>query len=297
MSSRRFGSSINSKLFMEDPVPAANGEKAPVSSYFPKGDKTESSDYQLVGGKDEIFLVNGKNGKYQLSRKNLKDTLVELKKHSKTSLKHLGKKHLESFNGLVESLGILYGSQALYDLVLADIREVFGDVKEVKPGTVAAFFLGCFDEEKFPGPMGCNPKCAASLHDSSESGVSCEDLVLIYSEGVFSSLNSKNPKHTYIYVEDADFDGFTRENISQLKEAGVSKATLVFGTQNGSYREIASATKVSKLPSKENNNNVVVQTQESDTLDEGTGGVIFICIVVVILIVLLAALYRTGGYW
>jgi hypothetical protein len=217
-----------------------------------------------------------------------------LKTQAGVSIRQLTPEHTEAFKGVMEALRLLYGSQALYDLVLTDIRNVFNDVGEIKPGTVAAFFIGCFNDDKFPGPMGCSPKCAASLPptEGTPGYVNCDDLVLIYSGGLFSSLNEKSSSHAYIYIGDVDFQGFTSENIRELRNAGIENASLVFGNQDGTYREVSSAITVDKLPIGRENPVQSSSIQSEETNNNNGAGVVVLIIILVIIILLAVLLYR-----
>ena len=164
--SQRLGSNINSPLFMADPVPVRHNGNQTSShnndqSIFVKGDdpkENSNGTYEHIGGDEDVFIVNSQGGSFQLHRNTLKEALIELKTQANVSIRQLSPTNTESFRSIVEALRLLYGSQALYDLVLTDIRAVFSDVKDIKPGTVAAFFIGCFNDDKYPGPMGCSPK-------------------------------------------------------------------------------------------------------------------------------------------
>lgn len=290
---------------MSDPVPVRrNGGSNPsydvTQSFFVKGDDSTNSSsdaYKHVSSDDDSFIINGQGGSYKLHRNTLKETLAELKPHAHVSVRHLSTEHTEAFRSIVEALRLLHGSQALYDLVLNDIRAVFADVKEVKPGTVAAFFIGCFNDDKFPGPMGCSPKCAASLPPSEGTPgyANCDDLVLIYSEGLFSSLNEKRSSHAYIYIGEADFSGFTSDNLRQLREAEIENASLIFGNQDGSYREVTSALNIDQLPSK-TEAPAAAQTQQQDpnSTTTNTGAGIALAIIVIIIVILIIVLLFRG---
>ena len=305
--SHQLRNSISSPLFMIPPTPTNNNSLStnPSSnnqSYFIKGDDVTDS-YQHVGGDDDVFIINGPSESFQLHRNTLKEALEELKTQANVPLRQLNSQYTESFRSIVEALRLLYGSQAVYDLILTDIRNVFSDIKDVRPGTVAAFFIGCFNDDKFPGPMGCSPKCAASLPptEGTPGYNNCEDLVLIYSDGLFSSLNEKQSTHAYIYIGDPNFQGFSIENIRQLRDAGVENATLIFGNEDGSYREVTSSLPIDKLPilSETSQNNLTPSadnTPSSSSSDESSNtntGLIFAIIIIIIIILLLALLYKT----
>ena len=313
----QLGSNINSPFFMDDPVPNRTkgnsfSHNIADQSFFVKGSDskdTSSETYEHVGGEDDIFIINTPGGSYQLHRKTLKDTLLELKKQAHISVKHLSPENNESFKSIVEALRLLHGSQALYDIVLADIRGIFLDIKDIRPGTVSAFFIGCFNEDKFPGPLGCNPKCTASLppSDGTPGYAACDDLILIYSDGLFNSLNERQSSHAYIYIGDIKFQGFTPENISQLKAAGVENASIIFGNQDGSYREVTSALTLSQLPQKPKKDETPVpktdnqptttdssnnQNNQNNSNNGNGAGIVVAIIIIAIIILALVVLYR-----
>jgi hypothetical protein len=294
--SHRLGSFINSDFFVIDKNDNNTGSKNVVKtnndmSFYVKGDDNSDSSND---SQQDVFIINGDNGSFQLSRKTLRETLLELKPYSNVSVRDLPAAQTESFKSIVEALRLLYGSQALYDLVLGDIRDIFSDVGEVKPGTVSAFFIGCFNDDKFPGPMGCSPKCTASLPptDGTPGYTNCDDLVLIYSDGLFSSLNEKRSSHAYIYISDHSFSGFSKENIQQLKDAGIENVSLIYGNEDGSYREVTSPTSIDNLP---RNEKVTNSTSDGAANNNGAGtGIVFGIIIFVIIILLIVVLYRNS---
>jgi len=309
--SHRLGSTINSPLFMNNPISVhSNGNRNDSliddESFFTKGEepqRSSTSTYDHVGGDEDIFINNTQGGSFRLHRKTLKEALQELKTQEYVSVRQLSPEHTESFRSIVEALRLLYGSQALYDLILTDIRNVFSDIKDIRPGTVSAFFIGCFNDDKFPGPMGCSPKCAASLPptEGTPGYNNCDDLVLIYSDGLFSSLNEKRSPHAYIYIGDTNFSGFSTENIRQLREAGIENASLIYGNQDGSYREVTGALSIDQLPHRvdsadvnksDNTSQVTNSTTTTTTTTNNAAGIIFAIIIVVIIILLLVVLYR-----
>lgn len=299
--SKQSGSNINSPLFMADPSTVGQSDVVnshnEETSFFVKGENISDNNdsYEYIGGSDDTFIINTQEGSFQLNRKSLKDTLIELKTQAHVPVIQLNHENSESFKSIVEALRLLYGSQALYDLILTDVREIFSDVSNIKPGTVAAFFIGCFNDDKFPGPMGCSPKCAASLKPTEDTleYSNCEDLVLIYSDKMFSSLNEQKSTHAYIYISDPDFSGFTKENTKQLRESGVENVSLIFGNEDGSYREITSPMSVDQLPQESDTNN---NNNDNNSSSNNGAGIAFAIIIIVIIILLLLVLYRQSQY-
>jgi hypothetical protein len=288
---------------MIDPAPVEQRPEptSEIQRFFFKGE-TKNDTYEKIGGSDDLYNVKTPTGAFQLSRASLKETLLELKQHAKVSVLHLDPVQTESFRVIVEALRLLFGSQALYDLVLADIRDIFSDITDIKPGTVAAYFIGCFSDDKFPGPAGCSPKCAASLPpaEGTPGYTTCDDLVLIYADGTFNSLNDKRSKHVHIYIDAPEFKGFTSENIKQLRDAEIETASLIFGNPDGSYREVTSPLALDMLPIQAQAQTQTVQTSStptstSTTTTDNTTGIIFAVVLAIVIIVLLFVLYRAYG--
>lgn len=304
-----YRSSINSSLFMNDPVPVRRHDRISNNlndqTFFIKGDDTKNDPIGVYENKDDdqdTYIVKPPNGdSFQLNRRVLKDSLEDLKKLSHIPIRQLNDAHTESFRTIVEALKLLHTSPALYELILSDIRAIFNDIKDVRPGTLAAFFIGCFNpDDKFPAPMGCSPKCAASLPPSEGTPgySSCDDIVLIYSKELFSSLNNKQSSHAFIYIENSSFSGFTHENIKQLKDAGIESATLIYGNEeNGSYHEVTSPLPLDQLPHKSEITQTIKTTQiqqnDNSASSNSGAGVIFAIIIIIIIILLIVILYKT----
>lgn len=314
---QRLGSNINSPIFMLDPL-LTSSSSSPYNddTFFVKGDLNTfipSEAFSELGNNnvgpvnnDDLIIINNDTESFQLHRDTLRSSLQELKRDAHTPIARLNPQQTENFRSVSEALRLLYASQALYDIVLVDIRNIFGDVTNVKPGTVAAFFVGCFTDDKFPGPMGCSPKCASSLRptEGTPGYDNCEDLVLIYSDGHFSSLNNKQSKHAYIYVGDDNFKGFSQMNIDQLKAAGIEKSSLIFGNADGSYREVTSALPVDNLPKSPVVTNPPAGNSSSNVNPSDTNqnnvnsAVVFGIIIFIIIVLLLVVLYQNRNrYW
>lgn len=252
-----------------------------------KPSSTKTQPKFITKGNDDIIVIEKHDGNYELNRVALRETLRDLKTSANLSIKQLSPTQSASFNSVVESLRVLYSSPAHYELILTDIRQVFGDIPEMKPGTVASFFLGCFNDDKFSGPLGCSPKCVGSLPptEGTPGYIDCDDLVLLYNEGNLNSLNEKSSKHAYIHV-DHNFNGFSQNNIKHLKDAGIEHVSIVYGNQNGTYREITGSQLVDQLPLVNNEVNKQETPIENNGTATGAGVVVVIIIIIIILILL-----------
>ena len=291
---------ISSPLFMSKPSSSRSSPPSnlPRASFFIKGDPhpkvQSSSDSSPKFSSDQnVFNVNTGNESLQFHRDSLRDSLQELKQYSHTYLINLDAEHTALLTSIGEVLRILYGTKVLYDLVLSDIRSYFADVTNIKPGTVASFFVGCFNDSTFTGPVGCSPKCVASLQptEGTPGYYNCEDLVLIYSNSTFNSLNDKHSTHAYIHIEDVSFQGFIPSNIKQLRDAGVEKVSLAYTNPDGSYREITSPLSLDKVPMSAISPSTV---DSSDTTPppSSSGGVAIAIILIILIILLIYFVYQ-----
>lgn len=267
-----------------------------TKSFFIKG--KDDITYQREGGKEDVFNIKTKEGNFKLSRKDLKDALENLKTQSNIPVKQLPENHKETYDNILDALKFLYGSPELYEMIMEDIKNIFRDVKKIIPGTVAAFFVGCSSDEKFSGPIGCDPRCAASLPpgESIPGYSNCDDLVLAYIKGTFSALNNKKSPHAYIYIGDVDFNGFPVEDIEKLKRERVENVTLIFAHEDSdkSYKEVSKVTHIDKLPVKQEGKSTQLgQTEDGNNSGDNGAGVAVVIIIVVVIIILLIILYQS----
>jgi len=278
-------------LFKSDPISVKNN-KSPTNKndIFIKGNKDVT--FELKKGHDNIYIIKtADNRRLEFNRNSFLDTLKDLKKYSHNPIKILNDEQKDSFNKIMNSIEGLQKTGKLYELIRNDINSIFDDVKIVIPGTVSAYFIGCSANGNFPGPMGCDPRCAASLAPGGKDPAeyTCDDLVLMYeNDKTFSSLNRKMSTHTYIHIGDADFKGFTEDNVKQLEEAHITSATLIYAKADGTYGDIISSIPISKLP-------VITQNQNdtnNNTSNDNGAWILFIIIIAIVIILLLIMLYQ-----
>jgi hypothetical protein len=262
--------------------------KGSDKNLFIKGNKDVT--FELKKGHDNIYIIKtSDNRRLEFDRNSFLYTLKDLKKYSHNPIKILEGEQKEKFSKIMGAVEMLYKTGKLYDLIHKDILDIYDDVKIVIPGTIAAYFIGCSSNDNFAGPMGCNPKCAASLVPGGKDHgeYSCDDLVLMYeNDGNFSSLNQKISKHVYIHIGDINFKGFTEDNIKELINADITSVTLVHGKTDGTYMDPTSAMPVDKLP-------LLSQTQTTIISNDNGAWILFIIIIAIIIILLLIFLYQS----
>lgn len=277
--SQRSGSSINSQLFMSDPVPirnTSNNKKYYDDNKFLVKGKSDSEDVLIINDQ------SSDNSSFQINRDNLKEILTGLKSKAHINVKQLNNADAGSFKSVIDAMRASHGSPS-YNVLVDDVKSVFSDIDNVKPETVAAFFVGCYKDNEFSGPIGCSPKCAGSIPPGGTGDYSiCEDLVLIYTDGTFNSLNNKQSKHAYIYISDPDFTGFTTENINHLRDSGIEKVTLIFGNGDGSYKKISSVIDIDTLPV----DTSLKPRATSTTMSNNTAAIVTVGVIILIIIII-----------
>jgi hypothetical protein len=250
------------------------------SSLFIK-DNSESSEshgtYEKISNLDDVYLIHTDNGSFELYRKDFINTLQVLHRHAHQFVNQLDHEHKHLLNSTIEATRLLHNSKALKELILQDIRSIYHNVKNPMPGTVGAFFIGCFNDDNFKGPLGCNPRCAASLFGCDE-GLECADTVLIFAQNQFSSLNAKKTPHCIIYIQNPHFVSFSQHNLNTLRRAGHEQMTLVQADTDGTYKYVTDRLHIDG---------------KIDGMDETTGMwvVIGIIIALIVLLILLGFFY------
>jgi hypothetical protein len=312
------GSNMQSPFFMMDPIESSSSDILMAKMSLSKEPQTETESEDLTpkestdgnSGEDDVFVVESNQGTYHLHRSALKECLSSLKPYAEVYINKLPVELNDSFKSILETLKLLHGSKAYYDVVLKDIQDIFvKNVKRIKPGTVAAFFAGCFNDDGLSGPNGCHLKCAMALHgipseDINKDFISvCEDLVLIYNNGNFGSINEKQSAFAYIYVDAKDFHGFTKKNIETLKSSGIYDVALIFGNEDGTYKEVGTSISVHDLPLKSKSSKKSgKKTGKND--DNGNGdnnnsdnsGIWIVIVVAVVILLLLFLVYRQSYF-
>ena len=203
-----------------------------------------------VTATEDMFLIDvGNNQHAQVRRTTVRRLLQELRPFANTDIKELPEAVGKRMRDLIRVYNWLHAVPDAYKGLTDDMREVFKDIPVISPGTVAAYFQGCYTKDNFPGPAGCNPKCANSFAPDEPSFGACEDLVLYYRGGKLHSLNNgvKINGHCFLHVDET-FQFFEPENIKSIVDTGITSVTLLYGGTDGNYKEIKENLPVSQLP-------------------------------------------------
>ena len=274
---------INTSLFMSHSQESKH-EAGSGTSYTETDRISEPTNddcnYEKISDEEDLYIIRTADKKYHLYRQRLINTVKELHSYATVQISQLEKEQAKLLESTMEATRILYNSKVLKKLILDDIQQIFKDVKNPRPGSVAAFFLACFNKDNFQGPLGCNPRCAASSMGCEH--FDCADTILVYSNREFNALNDKHTEHAYIYIESDKFNHFTPQCIQKLRDANIFSVTMIYGDATGSYKEVSYKLSLDQLP---------VGTKKQSTTS--AGGIIFV-ILLIIMVFTLVFLYGNG---
>jgi len=196
---------------------------------------------------EDVIVLKGDGGHGEdlaINLNNIKASLSRLYKHRHSFIKDLkGDLHTE-FRGMVDIIHILYSSAA-YDHLHEIIVKVFGEVNEVTPGTIGAYFAGCLVRTDFADNPGCSAVCAGAVPrgKGTPGWELCGKLAILYdAHGSFTTLNNVDDKReAYIYIpEGVHFERFKSAELDALRGHGVEKAKIVRYSRDGrAYHEIS----------------------------------------------------------
>lgn len=176
--------------------------------------------------------------------------LKDLRKHHDVAIQSLTEPIASKFKELVEYVQKLYNKSTGYDLLYKEVKDVFGDIKSPRPGTVAAFCAGCMMKNNFQGNPGCSVICAGAIPPSNKEWVECQELVILVTEaadgGFFFNLqnNPINKSKAFLYVRSRsvdEFPGLSIEEKRQLTQFGVTYVKLMYYSSKGDkYKSLTS---------------------------------------------------------
>ena len=288
----RGGSRISSSLFSQ-PVVKPNKPSVVVA----KG----PGDYVHVGGNGDDYEVKDASGTpFTFSRQHLREALAALKPSAGVAINALTVDLKKIFDDVSSTMATLYQTPAYYELVTADVRTAFAEIREPRVGTVGAYFMGCFTIDKgFTGPMTCSPKCAASLMPSPGTpgfGGACDDRVLTYLDNKLAALNDKKANLAYIYVDNT-FKAFTPLAIEQLTAAGIQTAILLVNNEGATV--MRDPMPIANLPKQAPTIDNANQAGSNASTSGGVNGwaIFWAIVIIAIIIIIIVLLVRAaGGY-
>ncbi len=175
---------------------------------------------------------------------------------------------LDDYQTLVSYTKLLY-EEDLYTTYLDKVREIFGDLQELEPGTVGAYFAGCL--MNIGNPTVCSVICSGRM----PSGVLSEDIllpkdagehiefcpytvILAISNGSGYKFNTlyegEDPSTLIMYIDTKgqSFTGFNDEERDALSKYRAKKIQIYRYTKDGkNYTDITNGTvSFAEIPSR-----------------------------------------------
>ena len=199
------------------------------SAFFSKMDNTyntnETAPDKIIykGVKTIEDINNTKMNKNGYNRGLIMKDLIVLRQFADLPIQSLQKDTLDKFYQIIKINDNLKKDENLRKTFLKDVKKVFSDIQNIKPGTVGAVFLDCSNN------LDCDPICEKSIFKKEKQ---CDHVILLYTteDSTFKSLNDiLNSNIIYIYVDviKSKFKGFTKENIDFLKNNYNSKGYVL----------------------------------------------------------------------
>jgi hypothetical protein len=232
--------------------------------------------------------------------------LVDLKKYQNQYISTLSGNALSDYK-YVTNLVKTYENTPHYPSIYKKFAEVFGDIDNVKPGTVGAYVVGCLLANKL-GQERCSPICAnsAPLPNSQP----CDhNVVWGYYDGsrynfipINTSKCTDNNGKVLMFINSTSpsgFPGFSDEEKSELIRMGYVMVKILGYSQDNaeSIGIVSDWTTIDKVKSRViiTPINVLNQPKLLKVKGNGSGSdtnVIYIVLVVVIVIIILSMLLK-----
>jgi hypothetical protein len=202
-------------------------------------------------------------------------------------------------DNLIAVYQLLYGT-APFAKFIDVAKEVFmcsdlSTSENLAPGSVGAFFCGCFTSNKqYKGDLGCSPLCAGSLppQHGTEGWNFCNESVLLYQGNkVFKSLHEGTNKEEAIIeinVTVVNFKGFTKDEITQLESLGIKRIKIVKNV--GGQKEYTDTFPLS--------NYLLQEERDGELIAENTISTraIWVCAIFIAIVLILLAIYYCCYY-
>ena len=170
----------------------------------------------------------------------LEANINEFREYATTKMSDLPLPMKDKLMAFGKLAGHMHDSSS-YESVINLVTTSFGDVSNIVPGTVSAFFYGCFADNNFEGVQHCSAHCSGNLPLPNIRGWQFCDktVILLTGKGVFDVRHTvDDTKEAIIHVIDGEYHGFTHDQILDLKERGIEKVSI--DVVNGDRYELIS---------------------------------------------------------
>lgn len=257
-----------------------------VSTYFigALSSQKESRYPTVVSGTDT----------YEVNTDEILRLAREFRKKADLPILGLDKETFRSFRELTELLSTLRTTD-IYPALAQQLHQIYRDVQDAAPGTVGAYFTGCFRDHGFPGAAGCSAHCAGALQPGHSDWEACDTKVLVHQPGQkrpFQVKESPESSEAIIHVQDQSFGGFSTSELDHLERLGITHAQ-VFLSDGDDYQVLYPRQKIEELGRARSKLSTTTR-QEGRNNGSGVGLGAAVLIIVVLFIIIVCCVRRRG---
>ena len=238
-------------------------EKSDMGDFGESGDIVENGDF---GDISELFFKGSEINKVDLDE--MKKIIAEFRRYADVDIKKLRPYQSKRLNKMAYYVSLLYNHKESYMLMVSEIKKVFSNLTEVAPGTVGAYFYGCFLRTDFEEK--CSLVCANSISPLARDSECRQRVVWAKYDStndryIFDETNKNNTikgnngnngnngnkgdenkedEITYLYIENPKgFSGFTmsekeslsKMNIEYVRLLGIFKSSTTENLEENEY--------------------------------------------------------------
>lgn len=180
--------------------------------------------------------------------------LLALKPAAQTRIRSLDETQRRLYNYIVSHVQKHHDDPAAMEQLQRLFQEVYGDITNPEPGTLASYFVGCSNQPILGfAPKNCGLHCAASLTNLAQGESPCDARVILAlpngTNMTFVSISSTLSEDAIVYLTQPQVRGFNQAEIEELARLNVSRVMLVYyDTKTQSYKQVQDWTELNKLP-------------------------------------------------
>jgi len=238
----------------------------------------------------------------------MSNILDSLQPYSDTKIRDLPPDAMEKYRSAVTYVSVLYDTNN-YPQLTELIERKYGGRSDYIPGTLGAYFGGCLIKRTMPGntSSGCSLSCVNAVPPSRRQArtlgwTPCQENVLlgtlINGRYNFSRVNeSPESTHAVIYVNSNRFDGFSRAEITQLRDMGVETVTVLSNNGSNDHRELLQVTRIGDVPIRVSTTNVpatdlALEPVTSTTPGVSSSNIWWIAIIIIVAVIILVLILK-----
>lgn len=204
--------------------------------------------------------------------------ISDLRYHSDDHIEKLNKATKQNFEELVKLVETLYDTNS-YNLLTEIVTNHFSDVKNIVPGTIGAYCIGCNVETSFKEDnKSCSSICAGSMPIKGDTDNLCKETVILanYKNGGFTftqlrsidnessnedssnneSIDINKPGIIFIpHTSLDDFPGFTMSEKRKIQRYGINHINLYGYGDNGKNHYKLDSKHIYEIKSRKNSKN------------------------------------------